>query len=95
MEKDVGISQIADSLQVSREHLARVFRENAGIPPSEYINQKKMKFACHLLKDTNLSCREVAARVGYGNPNSFTRAFRKIIGFSPSEIKRTGYIPAI
>jgi transcriptional regulator GlxA family with amidase domain len=93
LESNMGIMEIADMLQVSREHLSRVFKAQAGVSPVDYILNSKMKFACHLLKNTNLSCKEIAERVGYDNPSSFNRAFKKTIRITPNELRRIGYAP--
>ncbi len=95
LHKNMGINDIADKLQVSREHLSRVFKQQAGVSPIDYIIQRKIKFACHLLKNTNFTCKEIAERIGYENPTSFTRAFKNILKISPKELRRIGYIPKL
>jgi len=92
---DIGIIDLADALNVSREHLSRVFREQAGMSPRDYICKRKMRLACDLLLQSNLSCKEVAVRVGYNDHSSFSRAFRQVVGMSPRMLRENGYRPEI
>jgi len=93
LDKNLGVEKIAGELNVSREHLSRVFREQTGLSPHEYLTRRKMKYACYLLRDTNLTCKEIAARIGYDDPASFSRAFKNEIKISPQDLRITGYIP--
>lgn len=91
LDKDIGVAEIADLLNISREHLSRVFKEQTGITPLDYMHRKKIRLACHLLRNSTLSCKEIALRTGYENANSFSRVFRSYIHFSPAEIRKNKY----
>jgi AraC-like DNA-binding protein len=91
--RNINITELAEQLNVSREHFARLFKQQAGVSPSDYILKQKMKLACHLLKYSQLTIKEIADRTGYENPSSFIRAFKKIIHMSPGALRNTGWIP--
>ena len=93
LDENLGMERIANELNVSREHLSRVFREQTGLSPHEYLTRRKMRYACYLLRDTNLTCKEIASRIGYDDPASFSRAFKNEIKISPQDLRITGYIP--
>ncbi len=93
--RDVGVIELAEEFKVSREHLARVFREQTGYSPREYINRRKMRLACDLLLQTSLGCKEIAERVGYSDHSSFSRAFKNTVGMSPAVLRENGYRPDI
>jgi len=91
LDKDIGVAEIAELLSISREHLSRVFKEQTGMTPLDYMHRKKIRLACHLLRNTTLSCKEIAQRTGYENANSFSRVFRSYVHFSPAEVRKNNY----
>lgn len=91
LDKDIGVAEIAEQLNISREHLSRVFKEQTAMTPLDYMHRKKMRLACHLLRNTTLSCKEIALRTGYENANSFSRVFRSYIHYSPAEVRKNNY----
>ena len=88
LEKPIRVENLASQLQTSREHLSRVFKKHVGITLQDYILRQKMSLACKLLKDTNLSSKEVSARIGYDNPSQFTRSFKKLLHVPPSQFRQ-------
>jgi AraC-like DNA-binding protein len=92
---DIGIDQIARDIGVSREHLARIFRQQLGQAPLEYLMKRKMELACKLLISTNLTCKEIAERIGYENSVSFNRAFKNLVKMPPGQLRELGYVPEI
>ncbi len=92
---DIGIDQIARNIGVSREHLSRIFRQQLGQAPSEYLMKRKMELACKLLISTNLTCKEIAERIGYENSVSFNRAFKNLVKMPPGQLRELGCVPEI
>ena len=80
-------------VSVSREHLARRFKEETAMTPHEYIVREKMLLACHLLKDTAMSSKEISVRLGYDEPAHFTRTFKRAIQMTPSRFRAEGTLP--
>lgn len=93
LDGEISVSLVAQDLGISREHLARVFKEHTGLSPHEYITRKRMLVACHLLKDTTRSTGEIAAAVGFPQQTNFTRAFKHLLGMTPSQFRKYGTIP--
>lgn len=93
LHKSVNVSELADRLRVSREHLTRVFREQTLRTPWQFILRQKMLHACRLLKTTRLTHKEIAVRLGYDTPAHFTRTFKRILGMTPGRFRAVGTIP--
>ncbi len=91
----LNVSELANRLQVSREHLSRRFRVETGMAPHAYIVRERMVRACRMLKETDLSLKEIAVRLGYGEPGHFTRTFRGALGMTPRRFRERGSIPTI
>ncbi len=81
---DISIDDIASSVGVSRSHLYRVFMNNVGQSPIEYLTSYRIAEACHLLKTGKLSVAEVAVSVGFFDQFYFSRVFKKQMGVPPS-----------
>ena len=64
-------------------HLIRLFREDTGITPMEYVWRVRLSHGSAWLSDTGLSISEVAYRSGFQNPFHFSRRFKIFYGQSP------------
>lgn len=83
-----SLKDIADKIGVSEAHFCRIFKEYTGFRPFEYINHLKIHKAKELLKDTEMSIKEVSETVGYESHSYFSMLFKRYIGVSPSEYRR-------
>ena len=83
LEKGLRIAEVAESLDISREHLARVFKEQTGLSPLEFANGERMRLAARTISGGRISSKELAERLGYESPSSFARAFKRHYGTSP------------
>ncbi len=90
---DFNITDLARFLEVSREHLTRVFKEELGVSPYRYLQRQKMLLACQLLKQSELSVKEVSARLGYNTPAHFARTFAQVMHMTPSRFRAVGTVP--
>jgi two-component system response regulator YesN len=86
----ISLTQIADELHVSPFYLSHVFREEMEVTFSEFLAQVRVREAQRLLSTTSLPVGEVAARVGYREPNYFGRVFKKATGMTPLAWRRRG-----
>lgn len=95
IDKTINIEDVATECGVSREHLSRVFKDQLSESPSNYLTKRRIKQACRMLVASNLSCKEIAVRVGYDSAVSFNRTFKRITRTTPGEVRRLGYSPQI
>ena len=84
----LSIAVLARKQNIHRSHLCRAFKRKMGISPLEYLISIRIQKALSLLKETELSVAEVAAKVGYLDSNYFSKAIRRAAGSSPSEFRR-------
>jgi len=64
-------------------HFLRQFKKHFRITPYQYLMHKRIQAAAGLLKNTNLTITEICTAVGYEDPSSFTKLFKKNYGLSP------------
>jgi AraC-like DNA-binding protein len=82
------LDALARMAGMSRSKFASQFHKEVGMPPAEYIAQRRMKLARQLLRQ-RLPVEQVAIRVGYQSQPAFSRAFSARFGVSPSEWLRS------
>ena len=83
----VKIDKIAYSLGLNRSYLTRLFKDATGYSLQEYLLTYRMKMAVKLLADNSLSVAQVAANVGYTDTFTFSKAFKRHFGKSPSDYR--------
>ena len=64
------------------------FKRATGMAPMDYVQTLRIEEAKHLLETGDLPLDDIAAEVGYVEPSSFRRLFRKMVGLSPSAYRR-------
>jgi transcriptional regulator GlxA family with amidase domain len=69
---------------LSVHHFARAFRQTLGIPPHNYIVQRRVEHAQQLLRNTDLPVSEVAIVAGFTDQSHLARHFRTVTGVSPA-----------
>lgn len=94
LDKDLTLEKIAEALNYSKFYMVRVFKENTGITPYQYIRGRRLDKAAEKLAGTKQPVVEIALEAGYGSQQSFTRVFRCEYGCTPQEYRRVGvFIP--
>lgn len=87
-DRPMKISEIAEVCHMSESHFRRVFEENIGLTPVEYLNQIRIKKACDLIRCTGYSMEDISQKVGFSTTSTFNRNFKRITGTSPYQWKK-------
>jgi AraC-like DNA-binding protein len=87
MDSGMGLAQIGTVFRVSEGYLSSIFKEQAGVNFTDYLEGIRIEKACILLKDGRNTVNEIAERVGYNSVQSFRRAFKRVKGMSPREAR--------
>ena len=83
-----GLPELAASVGMSRSHFSHRFRQAAGQPPLTYLTHWRIQLARHALRTSQTPVTALAARLGYASESSFTHAFTRVAGISPSRYRR-------
>ena len=86
--EQITLSEVAAHFAVSPSHLSRVFHQETGFGLREYLVHYRIRQACDLLLNTNLSVTQIADRCGFSDSNYFGDAFKKATGLSPREYRK-------
>ena len=85
--KPVTSAELVRLSNYSPRHFNRLFASAYGTTPMQYLTDIRIRRACALLRESSLTMSEIAAQCGFGDPNYFSRIFRKKTGAAPSEYK--------
>lgn len=84
----VSIERLAKELGFSESHFARQFRQAMGRTPKEYLQIRRIQYACKLLLNPAYSITDVAMNLGFATGAHFSNIFRKYRGVPPREYRR-------
>lgn len=87
------VTEIAIMCGLDRSYMTRLFKEATGSTIQDYIIQYRIKKAKKLLENTNSSIQHISLSVGYSDIFIFSKAFKKITGFSPSQWRKNMRLP--
>lgn len=82
------LDSIAEVSHYSARHFVRIFSDTYHQTPQEYILSLRLKRACELLSEGELSVGQTAQESGFSDGNYFCRVFRKAMGISPGEYRK-------
>lgn len=88
--EDLDYEDIAAEAACSSFYFQRIFGILCGLSLGEYIRNRRLTLAGSELSTADVKVIDIALKYGYESPESFTRAFSKFHGISPSEAKKDG-----
>lgn len=83
------INDLAQKFFLNPSYLSGLFKEETGKPFTAYLVECRLKKAVELLENTELSSSEISAQVGYEDYFHFSKLFKKHIGISPSNYRKS------
>lgn len=87
LDQEISLNELAERMFVSVSTLSRIFKKNTGVYFADYVMQLRVKTALGLLKHSEQNMTQIAMTSGFSNSASFNRAFRKIMGITPTEYR--------
>lgn len=84
-QHEISVEDIAAACRLNRSYFGKLFHEQVGKSPQEFLISYRMSKAADLLKLTALSIGEISAAVGYQNQLHFSRAFKNVYDISPRQ----------
>ena len=87
--QSLTLSSLAETFSLSQSYIARLFRTELGMKPSQYINRIRISAAKAMLAQTDLPVAEIAEAVGYADIYYFSHVFKQVTGLTPSSFRST------
>lgn len=88
MEDELTLAEMAQSVELSTAHFARMFRKSTGETPHRFVLRQRVEHAKEMLRSAHLRIIDVAAACGFKTQEHFAQVFRQISGVSPTEYRR-------
>ncbi|WP_019909449.1 AraC family transcriptional regulator [Paenibacillus sp. HW567] len=83
----LSVLDVVEFVKIERSYLFRLFKEENGISISGYITAFRIRRACELLEQSQLSIKSLAYSVGYRDPLYFSKAFKKATSYTPTQYR--------
>lgn len=78
-----SVSKIAQESQMSEFQFFRMFKLLFDVSPYQYLNKKKLDYACFLIQQQKYTLTEIALLTGFSDLPTFSKCFKKIFGYTP------------
>ena len=91
IDQNMSIGELASQCYLSDDHFIRIFRKEMHQTPIDYINQKKIEKAQLLLVVENRPIKDIACALSFDNVSYFNRLFKKLVGKTPGDYRKTPY----
>jgi AraC family transcriptional regulator len=88
-DSDIGLEALAIESGYSRAHFLRMFRVATGVTPHQYVLDVRLRRAQDLLRRNEPSLIDIAALCGFSSQSHMTTVFRKRLGITPGEFRRS------
>src|SRR5262245_5640473 len=93
LDAGLTLGQLAEAAHLSPCHFARRFKAAVGLPPHKFVIARRVERARRLLQqDRDLSLAEIAADVGFSDQSQFTHHFKRLVGVTPGQFRRSARI---
>lgn len=84
----LDVVDLARAARSSPAHFSRRFAGMFGSPPHRYLLERRIERAKYMLATTDASVLEIALDVGFAGAASFSKAFKRVTGTTPSAYRR-------
>lgn len=83
----LSVDDLAARAGMSTRNFSRLFKQDTGMTPADFVENARIDAARRLLEHTNDPLKRVAAWSGFGNPNGLRRAFQRRLGVTPGDYR--------
>lgn len=86
--QDINIKDVANHTGISERYLRNLFSQYLNLSPLDFLNQIRINKAIELLRNTEMSVKEVCFQCGFRSPQYFSHLFKQLVGTSPRDITK-------
>lgn len=86
--QNIHIQDIADYIGITRSYLFHIFNKELKTSPKNYLMNYRIDKAKYFLASTDTFIKDISRNVGYEDPLAFSKIFRNVTGYSPSEYRK-------
>ncbi|MFD1136494.1 response regulator transcription factor [Paenibacillus urinalis] len=90
---ELSLEEVAAYAGLNPHYFSKIFHERCGITFIDYLTGIRIAKARELLGDPSHILKDISQKIGYRDPNYFSRVFKKLVGMSPSEYRSAALQP--
>lgn len=87
-DEDLSLGKLAEAFRLSESSISRRIKQITDCNFLDYVNRKRIEYACGLLAGTDMSVNDISRDSGYENDITFRRLFKKYMGVTPGDYRR-------
>lgn len=84
----IEIDKIAKHFNINRNYLFNLCKNHFGQSPKQILQELRMNKASQYIRGSDLSIKEIAAKIGYNDPLHFSKMFKKYYHYSPTQFRK-------
>ena len=88
LNENLSVKTLAERGYMSVTNFSRVFKQQTGISPYEYVLISRLNKAKELLRQTDMNISQIAAAVGFNSDSNFIHFFSQNTGISPKSFRK-------
>lgn len=85
--KNISVASVAETLSITPNYLSSTFVKHTGYTFTKYLNLVRLRYACHLLANSQVTIKEVAEASGYASVEYFNAVFKKTFNLTPMQYR--------
>lgn len=83
----LSVPDISEHVNLSSSYVCTLFKTETGQTLNQYLNEYRIRMSKQLLADQRFKITDISSKVGYSDGNYYSKAFKKMVGLSPSEYR--------
>ncbi|MBS4207080.1 response regulator [Bacillus sp. FJAT-50079] len=87
--EEISLDSIAQKYELSPIYISKLFKEQLGVNYITFLTECRLEKAKKLMLNPDKSLKEITFEVGYQDPNYFSKVFRRTVGASPTEYRKS------
>ncbi|WP_217603298.1 AraC family transcriptional regulator [Chitinophaga sp. GbtcB8] len=87
LDQPLTLADLSKEMHLSPSYLSALFKEKTRYSPIQLFTSLRMQQASQLLKETQLTVKEIAGEMGYADAYTFSRAFKLVMGVAPKNFR--------
>ncbi|WP_341347357.1 AraC family transcriptional regulator [Paenibacillus sp. FSL H3-0469] len=87
-KSSLSVLDVVEYVTIERSYLFRLFKKETGTSISGYLTAVRIRRACDLLAESRLSVKSLSYSVGYHDPLYFSKIFKKVTSYTPSQYRK-------
>ncbi len=87
-QKNISVTELSQHFSCTPNYIGKLFTKHTGITFNNYLNELRLKYACNMLRFSNLPVKDIAIMAGYSSIEYFFSVFKKNLRITPMDYRK-------